>query len=92
MITLFRASDSTVADRVQQRLEDLVVAHRVVVAGSDSESDEIPPSLPAIQDGERVVSGARALDQYLDGLEKLMADWNRFQTDACYVDDDGSVC
>ncbi len=85
MIVLYRAAGCPRADRVQEQLEDLVVAHRVVVL------PEIE-GLPAIEDGRQRVSGRQPLEEYLGRLEKTVADWNRFQGDACYLDDDGEVC
>ncbi len=32
-----------------------------------------------------------ALRDHLDHLRTLMADWDRFQSDACYVEDDSSI-
>jgi hypothetical protein len=39
-----------------------------------------------------VVTGEDNLRAHLDHLRELMADWDRFQSDACYVEDDGTIC
>lgn len=68
---------------------DLVVAHTVHVV-----DDDVPlpvDRLPAVREGERWVTGDD-LEPYLDELRRTLADWRRFQSDACYIDGDGSVC
>jgi hypothetical protein len=86
MIEVRRAADSPVADSVESRLRDLVVAHRVVVVDAGAGSD-----LPLIRDGKVTVSGAE-IPAFLDQLTRDVAEWSRFQSDACYLEDDGSIC
>lgn len=84
MITLYREAQSAEADVVEETLQDLVFAHAVEVVDGPGEA------LPRIADGDRVVHGAD-LPAYLDELRRLKADWSRFQSDACFIGDDG-VC
>ncbi len=72
---------------VEGALRDLVVAYRV----HRSDSASIPVDLPAIRDGERWISAAD-LPAYLDDLRTFVGQWRKFQADACYLEDDGSVC
>lgn len=92
MITLFRKTESPAADSVQERLRDLVVAHRVVIVGGRSEQEPAPANLPAIRDGDETVSGEAELGRYLTRLERRLREWNRYQSDGCYIGDDGEVC
>jgi hypothetical protein len=85
MIELIRAQDSVVADGIEAALRDLVVAHRITMA------DQADTDLPVIVDGGRRYP-ADQIPSFLDQLRRDVADWNRFQSDACYIDDDGSVC
>ncbi|MCB1246769.1 MAG: hypothetical protein KDB69_05860 [Acidimicrobiia bacterium] len=86
VITLHVPTPRTARDReVEQRLRDLAVAHNVC------ESDAVVGELPAIEESGRVV-GPADLDVYLDELQTTLAQWRKFQTDACYVEDDGIVC
>lgn len=90
MIDLYVTSDpSDQAEEVRGALADLVVAHAVHVV---EETDALPVDrLPAVNEGERWVTGAE-LDVYLDELRRTVADWRGFQSDACYIDGDGTVC
>jgi hypothetical protein len=47
--------------------------------------------LPAIRDNGQMINGPAAISAYLKDLEKFVADWRRFQSDSCYIDD-GEVC
>jgi len=48
-------------------------------------------TLPVITDNERVVSGDE-VPAYIKELTQLMRDWQAFQSDSCYVNDDGESC
>jgi len=72
---------------VQRTLEDLVVAHTVKV----SDHASIPVGLPAIEDGGTWVPAAE-FPSHVGELARIVHQWRRFQSDACYIDDDGTVC
>ena len=85
MIELRVATSRTDVDlRAERRVVDLLVAHSVTITDDD-------PDVPLIIEAGRRVS-ADAFDPYLDDLAEDVAAWRTFQTDACYVDDDGSIC
>ena len=87
MIVLHVESERSDLDvDIERQLADLVVAHSVVTTDAT-----VPVTLPAINDGDRWV-GAEDLAQYITELRSDVALWRKFQTDACYVDDDGSIC
>ena len=90
MITFYRERVSPPADAIQEKLRDLVVAHRVVVVGRDP--DAAPSRLPAIRDGDETVAGDEQISRYLARLESRLEKWNRYQSDGCYVGDDGEIC
>lgn len=48
-------------------------------------------SLPVITDNEQVVSGQEMPDD-LQELRGLRRDWQRSQSDTCYVDEDERFC
>ncbi len=85
MIVLYRAEHSPAADRIEDRLRDLVVRYRVELTGGES------ADRPAIWD-QRRIEGEAALARYLDELEQFVAEWRKFESDACYLEDDGTVC
>ena len=87
MIELQRSADSPVADDIEKRLRDLVVAHTVVVVDADGSVTD----LPVIRDGNLTARGSE-IPAFLEQLTRDMAEWSRFQSDACYLEDDGTVC
>ena len=92
MITLYRPPDDAWADEIQEALDDMVIAYETETIKDDRALPDDIPDLPALRDEDEIVTGEAALRDRLDELRDLMADWDRFQSDACYVEDDGSVC
>jgi hypothetical protein len=92
MITFYRPPDDAWADEIQEALDDMVIAYETeVVASPDARPADVPDT-PALRDDGEVIAGEAALREHLEHLRALMQEWDRFQSDACYVDDDGSVC
>ena len=92
MVTLYRQPCDPWADEIEEALGEMVIAHEVEHAEEAAVLPEAISELPALHDDGEVVTGASALRSHLQQLRDLMADWNRFQSDACYVEDDGSIC
>jgi hypothetical protein len=92
MIVLYRSPDDPWADEIQEALDEMVIAYETErVRSADALPDDVPET-PALRDDGEIVTGETALRDHLDDLRTLMADWDRFQSDACYVEDDGSIC
>lgn len=92
MITLYRSPDTPWADEIEDALDEMVIAYETeVIPEADARPDDVP-TLPALRDDGEVVTGKDALRDHLDRLRTLMADWDRFQSDACYIEDDGTIC
>lgn len=90
MVELFRTSESPLADEIEEQLREMVAAYRTEVVESPA---EVPVDrLPAIRHGEDLVTGEEALLAYLEELRELLGEWDRFGADACYIEDDGSIC
>lgn len=92
MITLYRHPDDAWADEIQEALDAMVIAYETVTVESEATAPDDVSALPALRDDGEVVTGRNALRDRLDALRALMADWDRFQSDACYIEDDGSIC
>lgn len=92
MVTLYRRPEDPQADEIQDVLDEIVIAYDVESIGPDAAPPRDVPDLPALRTDGEVVTGAAALQETLDDLRALMADWDRFQSDACHIDDDGTVC
>ncbi len=94
MIELFLPSEAAEAGWVEAALKDMVVGYeRVELAPDEVETAlGMQVALPAIRHDARIISGQEDLMAYLQELEHLVEDWRRFQSDACYIDEDGEVC
>jgi hypothetical protein len=88
MIELFRPVDCPDCADIEAILQELVVAHKVIVV----EPGYPDTPLPALRENGRTISGRAAITAYLKDLEEFVADWQRFQSDVCYIDANGQVC
>jgi len=93
MIELYRTADCPYSPAIEATLQELVVAHRVIVVGpNDGDSRqslrEVPNTLPALQDNGQLISGAEAIEAHLRQLKAFVEEWRKFQADACYCDED----
>ena len=84
MIRLIRPTESTAADAIAEQLRDIVVAFEEV--------EDPAARSPVLRDGARTASGDEEISAFLAELRHDVALWQKFQTDACYIDDDGGVC
>jgi len=93
MIKLYRKENSAQADAIEAEFHELVLGYdRVVVAEKDAQQMfGAETSLPVITNNEKIVGGEE-IPAYIRELRELMRDWQKFQVDACYVDDDGETC
>jgi hypothetical protein len=93
VIHLYRRSHDPAGRDAETALRDMVLAHTVTVVDGRGHP-ELPDGaeLPSLRDGETLVSGEDSVAAHLEELRALVTEWNRFQSDACFVEDDGSVC
>jgi hypothetical protein len=85
VIVLYRAQCAPRADRIEERLQDLAVGYRVEILGNEV------ADRPVIWD-QRRIEGETALARCIEELERFVAEWRKFESDACYLEDDGTVC
>lgn len=94
MPTLYRPPNSSLADEVQDALTSMVIAHDVRVIEPE---DDLPEGLsradlPALLDDGDLVTDPAAIRERVDALRTLMSDWEGFGSDACHIEDDGTIC
>ena len=94
MLTLYRTPEDELGLQIENKLRDIVIAHNVKIIHT---REEIPDdmeydSLPVLIDNGNCISGETELIQHIEVLKKLMKDWDKFQSDACFMDDDGRIC
>ena len=94
MIEFYRPVHCPDCTRIEETLRELVVAHKIIRLEPGQSALTLAPGtpLPAIKDEGQIITGQTAIDAYLVDLEKIVTDWRRFQSDACYIDDDGGIC
>ena len=90
---LYRTPGCPRCTEVAEALEELAIAHEVVEVDSP---DDVPEDLeavrlPVLRDGHEVFQGPGDVLDHLEGLESFRADWYKFQSDACYCDEEGNV-
>jgi len=91
MITFIRTKDCPRCSDIQEALEELVLAHEVVVlSGRDEDHEALPGGRkpPVLIDGEEVIEGSKAILEHLEHLEHFKEWWDKFQSDACYCDEE----
>lgn len=94
MIEFYRPVECQTCGEFEDALKEMVIAHRVVTVKAKQLPDSLPAEthLPAIKDDEKIIMGEAEIKVYLEELKKVVADWRKFQGDACYIDEDGQVC
>ncbi|MCK6628581.1 MAG: hypothetical protein L6R45_25810 [Anaerolineae bacterium] len=94
MIKLYRPADCPDCAEIEAALQEMVVAHQVIVLEGGQMAAELGPkvALPAIRENNRTVSGPEAINTYLKELATFVANWQRFQSDSCYLDNEGQTC
>jgi len=92
MIKLYREENSLHADTIEAEFRELVLGYDRVVIDSKKATQLFGAnvSLPVLTDNARMVSGDQ-IPAYLKELTQLIHSWRRFQSDCCYVDDDGET-
>jgi len=93
MITFYRNEHCASCADIQEILDDMVLAHETVVLGPNQPSPLSPEGapLPALVDEGRVYQGQQAILAHLKELRDFKQEWEKFQSDACYCDEDGNV-
>jgi hypothetical protein len=93
MIILYRNSECPGCESIQKVLQEMHLAHRVVVAGEEEPPEQLPSDVepPALVDNGEVFQGREAVMQHLEELESFQKLWYEFGSDACYCEEDGEI-
>lgn len=94
MIKLYRPTNCPTCAEIETTLLELVVAHQVIVVEGENMPADLGSevSLPVIRENDHLISGPGAISAYLEELAQFTARWRRFQSDSCYIDDNGQGC
>ena len=86
----FRTENCAGCDTIQEVLEDMCIAHEVIIVDEKEKSSKSLPNAidpPVLADNGKIVQGAENIIDYLDELEEFKELWYKFQSDACYCDE-----
>ena len=84
MIEVRHPAGSAPADTVIATLDELVVAYRAV-------EDETLAG-PVVTEGELTLTEPEDIAAFLEQPRRDVGAWNAFQSDACFIESDGSIC
>ena len=92
MITFYRTEDCPSCSHIQDVLEELCVAHKVIIV-QKGDNKLLPKGVnaPCIIDDKRIAQGKDEMLEYLDELEEFKELWYKYQSDACYCEPDTEV-
>jgi glutaredoxin len=92
MIRFYRRRDCPLCADIQEAMERMVLAHEVIMVEKGRKEQAGLPAhvpLPVLMDEGKLIQGAENIKEHLERLEGFKAEWERFQTDACYCDENG---
>lgn len=94
MIEVFREEKSEMADWIEGELKAMVVGYKRILIDAGSALTEFGKELPLpfIRDNGNFITGREAIINYLRELDIFVEAWRRYQSDACYIDEDGEIC
>jgi glutaredoxin len=94
MITFFRRENCPACGAIEETLAELCIRHEITLVDREGHGDRSTPEgtrPPVLLDEGQVYQGSGAILAHLDELAEFRAVWEKFQTDACYCDDEGNV-
>ena len=92
MITIYRTKGCPRCSDIQEALEELAIARRVVEVHT---CNELPAELrkdfapPLLLDEGKAIQGSSEILKYLEQMASFKELWYKHQSDACYCNDRG---
>jgi hypothetical protein len=88
MFKFYRQKSDCFANWVEEKLDEMVVAHKIIDAnGNDPLPEGITPDdLPALSDGHETWSSQSDIKEFLRELDQDLSFSRSLTSDACYVD------
>lgn len=93
MITFFATSGCSGCRAIRETLEELSLAREMVEVDAPGGAQALPSGLdpPVLVDDHDTFQGHHRILAHLEALADFKAAWEKFQSDACYCDDEGQV-
>ncbi len=83
MITLKRKLKSKKADAIEQYMREMSLAYKKII--------DTAVEVEIHEDG-KVYNTTASMYTFLEELQHYKSEWEKFQTDSCYLENDGSIC
>ena len=94
MIELHRHKECDFADKIENTLDDLVLAYKTVThTETDAQNRKPETSLPYLDESGTIISGEEDIKSYLRELSRELKEQRSISGDACYIDPKtGEIC
>ncbi len=95
MIEFHRYREDEYADRLEEKLDDMVLAYKTIVHENPVSQDNDDPdtTLPYFDENGTKHSGEEEIKSYLRELSKELKEQRSVSGDACYIDPrSGEIC
>lgn len=89
MITFYQNKNCHDCEAIEERLQELSLAHKTVTAGreDDRKTDYRGLPLPRLEDDGKIITGHNQIAEHIAELNEFKEQWEKFQSDACYCDE-----
>ncbi|HEX6981996.1 MAG TPA: hypothetical protein VF181_04485 [Balneolaceae bacterium] len=91
MLTFYYLTSNSFTDQIEEKLSEMVAAHKIVQVNGESTSipDFISKTdLPVLFDGYEMYSSPHKIERYLDKLHQELNLGRSMQSDSCHLDPD----
>lgn len=94
MLIFYRTEDCPGCKGIQSTIEAMRLAYKVVIVENGPISAPgIPSGMtpPVLVDEKETIQGRKNILAHLEELEEFKGQWYKFQSDACYCDEEGNI-
>jgi len=94
MIIFYGTKGCRDCEAIEEAFQSLCLAHELIQTAPHGKKPRGLPRgtrPPALLDGKEIIEGHGAVLAHLDKLEGIKGLWDKYQSDACYCDDEGNV-
>lgn len=90
MLKFYKNTSTPFTKQIEQKLEEMVVAHKVISVKSSTElpSDMDPHQLPMLTDGHQSWHSEPDIEDFLKSLHQELTLGRQMQSDSCVIDPD----
>jgi len=89
-MTFYRTKDCPGCQAIEDTLNDLAIAYDCVAVedGNELPGELVGQKLPILIDEGKTIRGSSNIIDHLADLANLKKQWYKYQSDACYCEDD----